>query len=268
MVSFEFFRNGLRILSNVHPEQTKTNQLTLFSFHGNSSCAETFSEIIKTAPFQVIACDLPGCGKSMRLAEYSMDVIAGLMAELVKSFRINANKIVLFGHSLGGHLVSQISAKLDDKIAGIAIAGTPALSSAADFALAFDPTEENKKLVPMLMMERSFTHQEAELFVGHTGVEGDLLELMVAHACGTDGKFRSGCLGTLADFDQKSHLQGMKNVIIFHAIFDGVINPDYLEQINKNCLFEDKIHYLECRHMSPIEKASEIVDVVVRCFGM
>ena len=94
-------------------------------------------------------------------------------------------------------------------------------------------------MAPTRKLETSFP-----TFGGHIGVKGELLKLMIDYTCKTDGKFRSGCIGTLADFDRKTHLENMKDVI----------NPNYLEQINKNYLFERKIHYLECNHMAPIER--------------
>jgi coenzyme F420-reducing hydrogenase gamma subunit len=79
-------------------------------------------------------------------------------------------------------------------------------------------------------------------------------------------KFCSGCLSTLADIDQKGHLEKMNNVIIIHATLDGVINKEYLETIDKSCLVENNIHYVDSKHMSPILKADEIVDILIRGF--
>ncbi len=226
-------------------------------FHGNSSTAETFGELIdrtKRDDIQVIAPDLPGCGRSVRLDEYSMEIVGQLMRRFILSF--DPSIVYLFGHSLGGHLTAFIDIP---QVKGIALAGTPPLSSNDDFPNAFTPGDEEIKLIHLLMKDTAFTTDEAIKFVSHTGVTGPTLELMIEFAGKTDGQFRKGCLGTVANVNQKEKIESMKNVVIFHAMEDGVISPDYLEGIDKDCLFEHKIHYVEGKHMSPILQVNIIV---------
>jgi len=243
----------------------------LFCFHGNSSIAETFYRILElTRGFlQVIAPDLPGCGRSSRMQRdadnpYSMQSVGEIMSRFVRSFNTDPALTYFFGHSLGGHLI----AYLDCPVTNIVLAGTPPLSSANDFAVAFAPDAEAVTLLPFLSSPEQFSPEIARRFVGHTGVTGNYLDLMCRYAETTDGLFRSGCLSTLADKNQFAQIQSITNVVIIHATSDGVINLDYLKTISEGCLFERKIHVVPGYHMSPILQAEEVVGIIRRAFNL
>lgn len=177
----------------------RPNVCTIFCFHGNSSIGRTFEDFAAqmiSRDIQVIAPDLPGCGYSSRLNEYSMQIIGNIMSDFIRFFNIDIQYINVFGHSLGGHLIGF----LNIHVAHIAIAGTPPLSSAVDFGNAFNPPDMHiKQLIPLLSQESAFNDEEALMFVTHTGVQGQLCTDMIYAAKSlTDGKFRSGCLSTLA----------------------------------------------------------------------
>jgi pimeloyl-ACP methyl ester carboxylesterase len=248
--------NGLRCLQNFTDFQSGP---LLVCLHGNSSCAETFIYILEHAKqfnIQAIAFDLPGCGASQQLESYSMQIVGNIIGSAINQF-VGA-KVYLFGHSLGGHLLGFIPVESY----GIILAGTPPLSSSADFPNAFTPNDEAMELLPLLSKQEQFSKEEATKFVMHTGITGSVLDLMIHNAMITDGKFRQGCLSTLASMNQIEWLSKYKNVLIFHATDDGVISQNYLELIDKNILFQNKIHYLNCKHMSPILKPFDMILII------
>jgi pimeloyl-ACP methyl ester carboxylesterase len=247
----ENYLDGIRYLTNF--EDFDASKPLMVCLHGNSSCAETFINILQDAKgqIQIIAPDLPGCGKSKRLKRYSMCTVGYEIHKFIKSFK--SQHLYLFGHSLGEHLLAYIPIKCD----GIIIAGTPPLSSPKDFSAAFAPDEEAKKLIPFLAQEQQFTKEQATDFVTHTGVKGNILDLMIEVAITTDGKFRSGCLSTLIDVDQVAQLSMQPNLIVFHAENDGVISKQYLLDH-----FGDKVHCLQGRHMLPVTHSKEILAVI------
>ena len=124
------------------------------------------------------------------------------------------------------------------------------------------------ELIPLLSQEASFSKQQSEKFFGHQGINNEVYDLMVELGQQVDGKFRKGCLTTLVDRNQKKILESRKNVVIFHALDDGVINKNYLETINKDYLFENKIHYLEGKHLTPIFQAVIIVNTLKLAFNL
>lgn len=248
-------------------QQLQRNVKTIFCFHGNSSSYltfEKFARCMSNMNIQVIAPDLPGCGKSDRLPNYSMEIVGSIMSDFIRSFDFDTNCINLFGHSLGGHLLAYIHVSYQNCI----IAGTPPLSSNDDFPFAFNPSDiETQKLMPLLSKSDAFTLDEATCFVTHTGIDGTLLMEMITDAVRTDGKFRFGCLTTLTKNDQLKQLNCRNNnsVVVIHASEDGVVSYEWLNsKINKNVLFEGKIHSVKGKHMSPYLCAEEISSLLNR----
>lgn len=238
----------------------------LFCFHGNSSCAETFAETLKYDPgvVQVVAFDLPGCGRSDDLPatmEYTMQIVGDIMSKAIASFKADPTKTYFFGHSLGGHLLPFI----EPKPVGVIIAGTPPLSSAADFGEAFKPGPDAMKLLPLLSKADKFTEDEARPFIEHTGAPKEHLPEMIRMAMRTDGRFRAGCLSTLADKDQVAWMSqfGEGKVAIVHAKNDGVIDKRYLTKFEgSSWLYSGKVVCLEGSHMTPLNNAGEILEIV------
>lgn len=242
----------------------------LFCFHGNSSCAETFDKTLEYPKkvIQVVAFDLPGCGRSDNLpesTEYSMELVGKIMREACASFgTTDPEKTYLFGHSLGGHLLTFIDPD-NTMCAGAIIAGTPPLSSAADFGEAFKPSEEAAALLPLLSKASAFTKDEATPFITHTGAPAKYLPEMIRLAIRTDGRFRAGCLSTLVAKDQVAWMSRFKDdkVAIVHAESDGVINKDYLLAFeDEPWLLSGKICCLNGSHMTPLNNAGEILEII------
>ena len=254
------FVNGLRYLSSF--DKFNPNEPLIMCLHGNSSCAETFSKILILArnKIQMVAVDLPGCGQSKRLPEYSMQSVANEIDELIEYF--NPLKLYLVGHSLGGHLCGFIS-----RIPmGVILIGTPPLSSVEDFAKAFIRDEKSKQVVSLLGKSENFTQTEAKLFVSHTGVKDELLNIMIDYAMKTDGLFRSGCLSTLVTVDQVKWLKNIKNmninIILIHGTDDGVINKTYLLNLLEKNIVNDVL-LLKGPHMLPVTNSKEVFSIII-----
>lgn len=249
---------------------------TIFCLHGNSSIWRTFELFAICAiphGIQVIAIDLPGCGNSSRLDNYSMQIIGNIISTFIGSFQIEPQFCNVFGHSLGGHLI----AFLNGEFHLVILAGTPPLSSGADFngritgtetVCPFSPDNTAMDLIPFLSQETPFERNIATRFVSHTGVTGELLDDMIDNAIRTDGRFRLGCLSTLASIDQLDQLNTRESgsVIVFHAGLDGVINLRWLQTfIDSRVMFEGIVHQLPgSRHMSPHICANEILTIIIR----
>lgn len=277
---------GIRVMQNFHETDNRTNPLVV-CIHGNSSCAETFlflmNEITRTEKdriekiIDVIALDLPGCGRSKRLDSYSCQSVGQMIADLLKNnYNADNRDVYYVGHSLGGHL----EAFVDVRKKGVVLMGTPPLSGASDFQFAFAPNDEAKSLIPLLSKEAAFTDDEARKFVEHTfsdceegrkkltKEENEIMNLMVDYAKGTDGRFRKGCLETLASVNQKDALERRNDgsVVIIHGLKDGVISLDYLNSISKECLYGGAIHTIDSHHMIPILESRFVANMLNEAF--
>jgi len=253
----EFYHNEIRCLKNY--QQFEKDRPLLLCLHGNSSSAETFIKLIDhpQRDIQILAIDLPGCGKSKRLDRYTMQSVADEVQAMIDF--IGPKRLFLFGHSLGGHLIGFITARYE----GIVISGTPPLGSSKDLGEAFTPNEGSTKLIPLLSQELPFSYPQATDFISHTGVQQPLLDLMIEYAVKTDGRFRSGCLSTLTSINQLEQLENYNNLIVFHAEFDGVINKQYLIDH-----FKDSLYILDGKHMLPLSHSQEILTIIKQKFSI
>lgn len=251
------YRGTTYFLSNFDSAKFDKTRPLLVCFHGNSSCAETFKLFYK-CPVQTIAPDLPGCGNSARWDSYSMESVGKEMSHFIMSFE--PTEVWLLGHSLGGHLTGFISS--DVPVTRVFLAGTPPLSSADDFPLAFTPEIGARELIPLLSQEEPFDLESAIKFTEHTGYTN---QNFIAKALLTDGKFRKGCLSSITNVDQvawlRGHIERGHKVVFLHAVFDGVINRDYLAKLCRKHGF--KIVDFPCKHMSPILAHEQMIAEIV-----
>jgi pimeloyl-ACP methyl ester carboxylesterase len=243
--------------------------------HGNSSSGLTFIEIAEQTHdhIQIIAPDLNGCGQSARLDSYTLAIVGRAIGDFIRG--IGIRNVILWGHSLGGHLLPHIT-PMDFVIAGVILAGTPPLESPESFSpnsqhpQPFTPSPTDMDLIPLLSRIEQFTFDEATRFVSHTGVTGQLLDIMIQEAISTDGRFRNGCLGTLTDSNQVEWLRLFDQIVIFQAELDGVINIDYLNSVTKELrLFENRIHIIEgARHMCPVTHPQYCISIIRKAFNI
>lgn len=287
--------NGISYICNF--ENYDPTLSTIICLHGNSSSGLTFINVatITHGTIQIIAPDLPGCGLSDRLDSYSVEIEGNAISEFIHNLGIT--EVFLWGHSLGGHLLHHIPPR-DFRIMGVILAGTPPLcptsfSPDSLHPAPFTPSSNDSDLLPLLSQIEPFTYEQAERFVSHTGVTGNLLEIMIREAMETDGRFRAGCLGTLTNGDQIEWLRQFDQTVIFQAEDDGVINLDYLNFVkdelnidnlnsvkdefidNLNSinddfsLFENTIHIVNgSKHMCPVTHPEFCIDKIKRAFNI
>lgn len=114
---------------------------TLVLLHGNSSSTNFWKPLMESRlrnGFNLLAFDLPGHGKSPvpenPQESYSLPTYAELLVEIVNAFSLK--KYVLFGHSLGGHVVLEALERLAGCEAAF-IMGTPPFTLPPRLELAF-----------------------------------------------------------------------------------------------------------------------------------
>jgi pimeloyl-ACP methyl ester carboxylesterase len=99
--------DGLKIHSTTYASTTGTGQQTVFLVHGWTCDETTWTEQVPalTKQYRVVTLDLPGHGKSdsPKDGKFSMDLFARAI-EAVRA-EVNADHIVLAGHSMGTPVV-------------------------------------------------------------------------------------------------------------------------------------------------------------------
>lgn len=250
---------GMRYLKNfIIFDEDKPLMICL---HGNSSSADIFSKflVICSGKLQAIAIDLPGCGKSKHLETYSYSEIGIQIANLI-IVKFNYKKLYIFSHTLAGHLVNFIPLKFDF----VVLSGTPPFYH-LDI---FNNNNDGNRIINLLSKKEKFTNNEATDFIKCQGVNSLNSNLMINAAISTDGKFREGCLLSFLDINYKQEFLKYNNIIIFYATEDNIVNTDYLKSLNKENLFEFKIHYIKGKHMLPMNNSLELFDVIKRALSL
>lgn len=116
----------------------------VFLFHGNSSGAQIFSELLCSPlgkEYRLVACSLPGHGASrwseMPAEDYSVPSLGKLLSAFVRSFR--APGYWLIGHSLGAHAIYEAMDAFDGVLGMIAVSAPPINSGLLANAFLPDP---------------------------------------------------------------------------------------------------------------------------------
>lgn len=113
--------NGLSIAAY---ESTGKKTPTVFLIHGNTSSANSFARIMRSAfakEHRVVAIDMAGYGRSDNAGSYNVSTFTSVIAQA--AVQLQADKGVIVGWSLGGDIALQSSHLLPD-IKGYFLFGT------------------------------------------------------------------------------------------------------------------------------------------------
>ena len=108
--------------------KTGTSSTAVIFLHGSNQSKESFSYQLNSpllSTFDLWSIDLPGHGESPRLSSYSMHTITEAVTTFLR--RQNFTKVVLVGHSLGGH-VALACHSLGYPVAGLVLMSVPPAS--------------------------------------------------------------------------------------------------------------------------------------------
>lgn len=118
--------------------------LPIVLIHGNTASKEVFRDLFAAlAGRRIVAFDLPGCGESPDARDpvetYTLPALGRIVVEALRA--LDAERCILVGWSLGGHLAIQ-SLINGAKPAGIVLSGTPPCGpDPAEIASTFLPIE-------------------------------------------------------------------------------------------------------------------------------
>ncbi|WP_276168451.1 alpha/beta fold hydrolase [Zobellia alginiliquefaciens] len=118
-------------------KKSSSEPITVIFLHGNSLSSLVWSNQLSSTLFEkvpLVALDLPGHGKS---PEYDSYAFANLLKGLRENIEIY-ERVIVVGHSLGGHLAIQLLPKLTNCL-GLFIVGTPPLNKPVNPEEAFLP---------------------------------------------------------------------------------------------------------------------------------
>ena len=247
----------------VHAEK----KVCLFFIHGNSLESILFDPVFqneKLNDYHLIAIDLPGHGESAPSVHPGEGYKLGNMLLLLKEFIITLEleNVVLCGHSFGGHMAISLLPMLEDKAIGLAIFGTPPVTSANDFQTAFLPS-------PALQyaFSGSLTENQMKELASAYGNKMHIEQLVKAIKK-SDPNFRSHLAEDIASGypDECAILDQLKfDIGIFHGENDHLVNIDYIRNLHLNHLFLNNIHIIpDASHMCFLDSSKDFVQSLTK----
>lgn len=241
----------------------------LVLLHGNGLDRRSFRSILEADAFAHltrVVIELPGHGASVRHADpaaYALPSIAAAVTERIAE--LEAGRVVLAGHSLGGHVAFEAAPAIGPELVGVFVWGTPPLSCAADAAGAFHALPELGNLwVPEL------TPDDAEA-LAQTMYVGDAPDWVGRSILATDGQMRAGLGASLAEdrlADEVAMLDTLScPVALVHAERDALVRRDYLEALSGRCLWRGGVQLVptgsHCCHEEQPEAFLPVLDAFV-----
>ena len=207
--------------------------------HGNSLSAKSFSKQIDGPlgkKFHLITVDLPGHGDSLPAIDprnnYSLPGYAEIILALIT--HLNLSKLVLVGHSLGGHIALEAS-EMSPEIKGIVIFGTPPLGIPPAINEAF----LDMRLMPSLLVKE--------------GVE--IPQFFIDDFNNTDPNARKFLMRNTAKNIFKDEIDIVSNLkiplAIIHGAHDKLVNLDYIKKIQMPSLWKNEVQIIKDAGHSP-----------------
>jgi len=100
---------------------------TVLFLHGIGGGHRAFAPQLETlagAGYRAVAWDMPGYGRSAPIEPYTFKGLAQSCVDLIDALRCDS--VVLVGHSLGGMVAQEVTARRPDKVRRLVLAGTSA----------------------------------------------------------------------------------------------------------------------------------------------
>ncbi|MFI9272066.1 alpha/beta fold hydrolase [Kitasatospora sp. NPDC052896] len=246
--------NGLEIAYR----QSSGEEGQVVLVHGNSASSRTWQQLLDGPfgkRFRCLALDLPGHGASARAATadaYSLPFYAGALAGFARA--VGATGALLVGWSLGGHIALEAAPLLPDA-AGLAVFGTPPMSTPAAMGEAF---------LPHPAMSVGFSEQvgpdEARAYAASQLAPGSALPLDAAaqDILATAPAARAGLAASLAAgafADELAIARAMPQPLaILHGSEEQLVNLAYLRSLELPRLWRGAVQLIDGSGHAPQEE--------------
>ncbi len=223
--------------------------IAVLFLHGNSMDAMAFENQIRSNKFDsfhVLAPDLPGHGHSF-LQEYSINSLVDALVEFCNSLVLD--KIILVGHSFGGHLAIHILPGLKNCV-GLFLIGTSPLGSFQDIPYAYQ-VSPTFSLFFKGKLETSERREMARIMVGEASYDG------LKAIDRTQPDFRSGISSSLEKGEMLNEIEILRNSGIDASVFLGshdlLARKEYLNRLQLQGIIKNLVILQFCGHSPHLE---------------
>jgi len=240
--------------------------VAILFIHGNSMSKSNFSGQFKSSALQgyrLLAIDLPGHGNSSMVNSQSYFVQS--LLNIIHGFieQKGLKKIVLCGHSLGGHIALQLLPTLKNKIVGCCIAATlPIKPNVLNQVIPF-----NTGPVANLLFETRISEAMAEQWLKFAFYKEVSFHSFEQDILNTDVEFRASVGKALKTGEIKDEVEILGHfshpVLMAKGKHDKILNHKYIEFVEgKSANLLQKTIFNSSGHFPHIEETELFNEVL------
>jgi pimeloyl-ACP methyl ester carboxylesterase len=234
---------------NIEVLESNGKGTPIFLFHGNSSAANSYENILESAHFQnhsIIAVSFPGHGNSDVSSDpsffYTIEMLGKIAAKVVDYY--NFQHYWLVGHSLGGHAILEVLDEFPGALGLVLISAPP--MSPSSLGEAFKPDPVAGCLFKGILKKNEMKHM-ASCLVNRQ--DKKIIDGMVVNIRNTDPQFRpslgaSLMLGKLRD-ERKIFNAARIPIALLAGAQDKFLKLDYFTTLPTARLWEEQVIVFE-----------------------
>jgi pimeloyl-ACP methyl ester carboxylesterase len=252
----------------VHESEGKGQTVVLL--HGNSFSSKSYDNQLEGplgSRYRLVAIDLPGHGESLTSNDpksvYNIPGYARIIHHALN--QLDISNPVLLGHSLGGHVVLELS-QMVSNVKGILIFGTPPLGKPPALQQAFNVYPGSS-----LLLKRRLNEDQIKLVASALIKEGgDVPQFILDDILNTDPKTRSlMASSTVANlfYDEIDIVSSLEiPLAVIHGAHDPTVNLNYINELQMPTLWQGKIQTIENAGHCPQFETPEQFDKILEQF--
>lgn len=238
-------------------EKGKSDIVILF-LHGNSLSKNIFINQFNSKRFRdyrLIALDLPGNGGSDRFIN-SKDYIQNIIPYLIEFIsNLEIDRLILCGHSLGGHICFRLANYIKEKLIGICTIGTPPLSP-QDFNI---ETPFSVHPLANLLFDDNISEKKAQEWSNIAFKEDSEYDFIIKNITEADPNFRKGMREAFTSSEQVSEIELINNInkkiLLIYGSSDFTLNTEYISKVVEKKVNKSKVvYYTNSGHFPHIEE--------------
>lgn len=235
----------------------------IFCIHGNSSSSKIFEPLKNSLgnSYNIIAIDLPGHGKNKNGFTEKDFTLKSYKEFLVNNINALNERIILVGHSFGGHLAIEIANEINN-LECLIIFGTPPLKK---------PMNLEESFLPNPLLQTFFTENPTKKDI-ETTLESILHNKDCKKIIEDDFKITNSLVRKVISqeiqnnsfSDQFTIFTNLKvPKYIIATEFDSIVNNKYLQMVKNSCTSNyEIINFKNCGHYPSFEAPKKFNETI------
>ncbi|WP_289038146.1 alpha/beta hydrolase [uncultured Zobellia sp.] len=244
--------------------QSNFKPITVVLLHGNSQSSVVWKNQLSSDLFgsmHLVAMDLPGHGNSPEHHSYSISDLLIILKQNIEGYE----RIILVGHSLGGHLAMELLPSLTNCI-GLFVIGAPPLKRPVNVVEAFKPDSRMGLLFQKDLGPDDIRSLTEMLGVDKLDISIDFTKVIEQ----TRPEFREALGEALSSGELANESDILKTATIPIALVvgadDELVNVEYVKQLPIPFLWKGQVQIIEKSGHVPQLDATSVFNALLLDF--